>query len=61
MEKHFSLQGRTGGTRLTAQGDDALAADVTLIPMQRWSGEEEMSALACMTGTIIPIDGGFQL
>jgi NAD(P)-dependent dehydrogenase (short-subunit alcohol dehydrogenase family) len=57
-------------TRFIAQDDDALAADVALIPMQRWGREEEMSALAIalagtagayMTGAIIPIDGGFHL
>ena len=57
-------------TRHIAGDEAAMAEDVAHIPMQRWGREEEMSALAIslcsaagayMTGTIIPIDGGFSL
>ena len=57
-------------TQFIAQDDAAMAEDCALIPMKRWGREEEMAALAIslassagayMTGTIIPIDGGFHL
>lgn len=57
-------------TRHIAGDEAAMAEDVAHIPMQRWGREEEMAALAIslcsaagayMTGTIIPIDGGFSL
>ena len=57
-------------TRHIAGDEVAMAEDVAHIPMQRWGREEEMAALAIslcsaagayMTGTIIPIDGGFSL
>ncbi|MEX6501094.1 SDR family oxidoreductase [Pseudomonas zhanjiangensis] len=57
-------------TRHIAEDEAAMAEDSALIPMQRWGREEEMAALAIslastagayMTGTIIPIDGGFSL
>lgn len=57
-------------TQHIAKDDAAMAEDTALIPMQRWGRDEEMAALAIslastagayMTGTIIPIDGGFIL
>ncbi len=53
-----------------ANDEEALAQDTAIIPMKRWGREEEMGALAIalastagayMTGTIIPIDGGFAM
>lgn len=57
-------------TKHIAADSAAMAADVAVIPMQRWGREEEMAALAIslastagayMTGNIIPLDGGFSL
>lgn len=57
-------------TRHLVNDPAAMAEDCAVIPMKRWGREDEMSALAIMlastagaymTGTIIPIDGGFHL
>jgi len=57
-------------TQHIAKDAEAMAEDTALIPMKRWGREEEMASLAIclastagafMTGTIIPIDGGFSL
>lgn len=57
-------------TQHIVNDEQAMAEDTALIPMKRWGREEEMAALAIslastagayMTGTIIPLDGGFSL
>ncbi|MBP5103657.1 SDR family oxidoreductase [Pseudomonas protegens] len=57
-------------TQHIGNDEQALAEDTALIPMKRWGREAEMAALAIslastagayMTGTIIPLDGGFSL
>ncbi|MCW8277561.1 SDR family oxidoreductase [Pseudomonas sp. PCH199] len=57
-------------TQHIGKDEQALAQDTALIPMKRWGREEEMAALAIslastavayMTGNIIPLDGGFSL